>query len=205
MSERSNEIPLAKRFFPRLLPIMGDEKYKKIVARYQDLYSTHEHPNNPRLQRHLNEGILPGLALYQILRENGEPQDSALTIINHIFEELFSDNRSRMKTLGKLPFIYNILRLVIKPAMRQYPPEGWKIEWKQNDKNAIRFDMKSCFYFDTLTKYGAPELTASFCQVDDFIYENMSPAIKWQRTNTIARGQAYCDFCFARASKPQEK
>jgi hypothetical protein len=205
MSERSNEIPLAKRFFPRLLPIMGDEKYKAIVARYQDLYANHEFPINPGLQRHLIEGILPGLALYQILREKGESQENALLMIDQIFEELFSDNRSRMKTLGKLPFIYNILRLVIKPAMRQYPPEGWKIEWKQNDKNAIRFDMKSCFYFDTLTKYGAPELTASFCQVDDFIYENMSPAIKWQRTNTIARGQAYCDFCFARASKPQEK
>ena len=70
------------------------------------------------------------------------------------------------------------------------------MDWVQNDKNAIRFDMKSCFYFDTLSQYGAPELTASFCRVDDLTYGNMSPHIKWQRSKTIARGEACCDFCF---------
>jgi predicted ArsR family transcriptional regulator len=61
--------------------------------------------------------------------------------------------------------------------------------------------MKSCYYHDVLSGYGAAELTASFCRVDDLIYENMSPALSWQRTMTIARGDAYCDFCFARAKK----
>ena len=87
--------------------------------------------------------------------------------------------------------------------MRQYPPEGWDIDWKQNDKNAIRFDMKSCFYFDTFSKYGAPELTASFCQADDLIYGNMSPYLSWRRTMTIARGNAVCYFCFAQEIKQQ--
>ena len=56
--------------------------------------------------------------------------------------------------------------------------------------------MKSCFYYDVLSSYNAPELTASFCQVDDFIYSEMSPHIKWQRSKTIGRGDTYCDFCF---------
>ena len=102
-----------------------------------------------------------------------------------------------MKRIGKLPFVYLFLRIFVKYFMRQYPPEGWKIEWKQNDKNAICFDIKSCFYFDTLSKYGAPELTASFCRVDDLIYKDMSPYLSWQRTKTIAGGSTYCDFCFA--------
>jgi len=88
--------------------------------------------------------------------------------------------------------------------MRQYPPEGWKIDWLQNDRNAIRFDMKSCFYFDTFSKFGASELTASFCRVDDLTYGDMSPHIKWQRSNTIARGEAYCDFCFLPVKKQTE-
>jgi hypothetical protein len=104
-----------------------------------------------------------------------------------------------MKKLGRLPFIYYFLRLFIKPAMRKYPPEGWNIEWIQNDRKAIRFNMKSCFYHDVLSRYGAPELTASFCRVDDLTYENMSSALSWQRTMTIAGGDAVCDFCFARA------
>ena len=69
----------------------------------------------------------------------------------------------------------------------------------QNDKNAVRFNMNSCFYYDTLKKCGAPELTVSFCKVDDYIYGDMSRYVKWQRTMTIGRGDTHCDFCFARA------
>ncbi len=163
----------------------------------------HKLPKNPKLQWHLIEGILPGLAFYQILRESGKSQKSALAIIDQAFEQLFSNKVKKMKQFGRLPFIYPFLRLCIKTAMRQYPLEGWKMEWTQNDKNAIRFNMRSCFYCDILSKYGAPELTASFCRVDDLIYGNMSPYLLWQRTMTIARGDTYCDFCFARTSKRQ--
>jgi hypothetical protein len=201
MSKKNNDIPISKRFFPGLLPIVGDEKYNQVIARYHKLYSNHEVPKNPHLRRHLIEGILPGLALYQILRESGESQQNALAIIDEIFEKLFSDNRKMMGKIGKIPLIYPLLRLLIKPVMGKYPSEGWKIDWKQNDKNSIRFDMKSCFYFDTLSRYGVPELTASYCLVDDFIYGNMSPYLSWQRAMTIARGDAFCDFCFACVKK----
>jgi hypothetical protein len=196
MSQKIKEIPMSKRFFPGLLPIVGGEKYKQIATRYRELFSNYDLPENPNLQWHLVEGILPGLALYQILREGGETQENALVKVDQAFEVLFSDNFTKMKMLGKLCFIYPFLRKFIKPAMRQYPPEGWKIDWLQNDKNAIRFNMKSCFYFDTFSKYGAPELTASFCRVDDLTYGKMSPCIKWQRSKTIAKGDTYCDFCF---------
>jgi hypothetical protein len=194
---------MSKRFFPSLLPIIGDEKYKQVVARYQDLFEKHELPKHPALQFHPIEGILPGLVFYQVLRENGESQESALAIIDQAFEILFSDNFTKMKKLGRLSFIYPFLRKFIKAAMRRYSSEGWKIDWLQNDRNAIRFDMKSCFYFDTFSKYGAPELTTSFCRGDDLTYGTMSTHIKWQRSKTIARGEAYCDFCFLPVNEQQ--
>ena len=55
----------------------------------------------------------------------------------------------------------------------------------------------------TLSRYGAPELTASFCRIDDLVYGNMSPQLEWRPTQTIGRGAAYCDFCFARATRKQ--
>jgi hypothetical protein len=204
MSQKIKEIPMSKRFFPRLLPIVGNEKYQQVVARYQDLFEKYELPKHPALQWHLIEGILPGLAFYQVLQENGESQESALAIIDQAFEVLFSDNFAKMKKLGRLSFIYPFLRKFIKPAMRRYPTEGWKIDWLQNDRNAIRFDMKSCFYFDTFSKYGAPELTASFCRVDDLTYGTMSTYIQWQRSKTIARGAACCDFCFLPVKEQQK-
>ena len=117
---------MSKRYFPALLPIIGEEKYEQIYKRYADLYQNHDLPKSSLLKWHLVEGILPGLAMYQFLRESGQSQESALMVIDRTFEELFSKDRSKMKKLGNFSWIYNVLRLYIKPAMRRYPAEGWK-------------------------------------------------------------------------------
>ena len=62
MPEGSKVIPMSKRFFPALLPIVGDETYKQVVARYQELFEGRGLPKHPALRWHLMEGILPGLA-----------------------------------------------------------------------------------------------------------------------------------------------
>ena len=102
-----------------------------------------------------------------------------------------------MRRIGRLPFALLFFRVFLKSFMRKYPPEGWTIEWKQNSRDGIRFDMTTCFYHATLSTLGAPELTAAFCRVDDLIYSTMSRYVSWQRTTTIASGNARCDFCFA--------
>lgn len=193
----TTDVAVSKRFFPGLLPIIGDDAYERVIARYRELHSNQEWPTNPQLRWHLVEGILPGLALYQVLREGGKSQDSALDRVNRAFDQLFSDDVKRMKMIGRLPFALLFFRLSLKFFMRKYPAEGWKIEWRQNSRDGIRFDMTSCFYQRTLSKLGAPELTAAFCRVDDLMYSTMSRYVSWRRTMTIANGDAYCDFCFA--------
>jgi len=69
---------MLKHFLPGLLPPIGAESYEQVVAGYRELFSNHERPNSHALQRHLIEGILPGLAFCQILREGGKPQEDAL-------------------------------------------------------------------------------------------------------------------------------
>jgi hypothetical protein len=197
MTHRAMDLPVPKRFFPGLLPIIGDETYNRVIARHGELYSNQELPANPRLRWHLVEGILPGLALYQVLRESGETQDHALGRIDRAFDQLFSGDVKQMKRIGRLPFALLFFRVALKTFMRKYPPDGWTIEWKQNSRDGIRFDMTTCFYHATLSDLGAPELTAAFCRVDDLIYGTMSRYVSWQRTTTIAGGDAHCDFCFA--------
>jgi hypothetical protein len=197
----NNTIPLSKRFFPGILPLIGQKQYERVLNRYFDLYDKHSIPDNPVLKHHLVQGILPGLAYYQILREDGKSQESALEKTDQVFKEMYSGYAKSMQRLGRLPFFYSILRAYIKTAMKEYPADGWEMEWQQVDGDAIRFKMKSCFYYSTLSAYGAPELTASFCRVDDLIYGSMSSQVLWQRTQTIARGAEYCDFCFANARK----
>jgi hypothetical protein len=197
----NNSIPLSKHFFPGILPLVGQKQYERILNRYYDLYSAHAMPENGVLKHHLIQGILPGLAYYQILREDGKSQESALEKIDQTFEEMYSGYAKRMKRLGRIPLFYPILRAYIRIAMKEYPADGWKMEWQQVDGDAIRFRMNTCFYYNTLAAYGAPELTASFCHVDDLIYGVMSAQVLWQRPQTIGRGAEYCDFCFANAKR----
>ncbi len=178
--------------------VSGPTMTTRVAQRFASLYAAHALPASRRLRWHLQNQILPGLALYQLLREDGLSQDAALDKIAQTFVLAAAHDRRQMKLIGRLPFAYPLLRLVIKPAMHPYPPSGWAIEWVENSPQAVRFNMKSCFYHDTLAAYGAPELTASFCAGDDFVYGEMSPHIQWQRTQTIGRGAELCDFCFAR-------
>ncbi len=196
-TDTAEKVPVSKRFFPGLLPMLGHDRYGRVITRYRELYSNHELPANPQLRWHLVEGILPGLALYQVLRESGESQDVALGSVDRAFDQLFAGDAEQMRRIGRLPFALPLLRVFLKPLMRKYPPEGWAIEWKQNSRDGIRFDMTTCFYHATLSTLGAPELTAAFCRVDDLMYRSMSRYVSRQRTTTIASGDTRCDFCFA--------
>jgi hypothetical protein len=86
---------------------------------------------------------------------------------------------------------------------RRYPtghraaPEGWSTTWLEDSPARVAYDLTGCFYLDTLTAYGAPELTPSFCRMDDLLYGRLERA-RWGRTGTLARGDARCDFRFTR-------
>jgi hypothetical protein len=176
----------------------------KIEKRLGELHAGCQWAAGPQLRRHLREYILPGLAVYQALRAEGQSQETALASVNGLIALVVAPQRRQMAWLGRFPLVYPLLRLMIRPVMRQYPADGWQIKWLENSRDAIRFDMRSCFYFDTLSRLGAPELTASFCHGDDLVYGQMSPYVEWRRTQTIGQGAKYCDFCLARARRGAE-
>ncbi len=181
--------------FRRALPA---DTAARVHARVLHLATAGDRPAHPTLQWHLREYILPGLAHYQLLREAGHTLEAALAEVDQTLNRVMAPNRRQMQFLGRAPFIFPLLRLAIGPAMRQYPAPGWQLEWVENSAQAVRFNMHTCFYHETLSRLGAPELTASFCHTDDVVYGEMSPRVAWRRTQTIGRGATYCDFCFAR-------
>jgi hypothetical protein len=195
---------MPKTFKQALPQLFEPEVIEQIEQRFSELLAASPKPANRQLQWHLFEYILPGLAVYQALRAEGQDQEIALANVDKLFELIAAPFRRPMERLGRFPLIYPLLRLYIRTAMRQYPAEGWQTEWVENSADAIRFNMRSCFYFETLSRYGAAELTASFCRNDDLVYDKMSPYLEWQRTQTIGRGATHCDFCFARARKDNQ-
>jgi hypothetical protein len=184
------------------VPQFGLAHVERFERRLGELSADFKLPENRHLRWHLQEHILPGLAIYQVLRAEGQSTEDALAAFDRLLEAVVTPDRKRMARLGRFPWVYSLLRLTLRRAMRPYPADGWRIEWAENSREAVRFNMRSCFYFDTLSRQGAPELTASYCRGDDLIYGEMSPHLEWKRTQTIGRGADHCDFCFAPAAKP---
>lgn len=192
---------LPKRFHKALEQTTNAEMVSRVQERFLKLYHENELPENSQLQWHLREHILPGLAFYQLLRADGYSQTAALEKMDQMLECMVVSGQKKMRRVGRIPFAYSLLRGIIKPVMRQYPYPGWTIEWIENSPHAIRFNITSCFYHHTFSKYGAPELTAPFCRTDDLVYDGMSAQFKWGRTETIGRGASHCNFCFIKSSK----
>jgi hypothetical protein len=172
----------------------------RVQARYDELYAHRPRFHHPALRRHLEEGVLPSLALYQMLREENDDQEAVLAEIDRIVAAMVerSGRRRLVQLMGRLPDAFAILRIANRWAMKRvYPPEGWRFEWVEDSDQCIAYDARECFYLNVLAAYGAPELTAHLCVVDDLLFGNL-PGIFWGRTKTLSRGDDRCNFRFCR-------
>ena len=177
----------------------ADQFLERVQDRYVHLFAGRIRYQDAALRQHLEESILPGLALYQTLLETGQRPSQALVIVEQLFHAVLLEQRKQLEFLGRLPFFFMLLRFVTKPFVkRNFPARGWQIEWLATNRKLVAFDIHRCFYLDMLDAYGAPELAATFCNLDDLLYEDLSPYMRWERTKTLARGDDCCDFRFHR-------
>lgn len=173
--------------------------YAEMLARYRMLMDRKPSFGHPALRWHFENGIAPGLALYETLKSRRSGADLALADAREViaaFAQL-SPRRSALALLRYVPMRFEVFRHLTTFFMRQsYPPKGWDIVWRRNDGEALSFDIRRCFYQDVLAAYGAPELTAAFCAGDDVLFGALPPGITWERAGTLATGHAVCDFCW---------
>ncbi len=203
MKARAIRAPIMQVWQPKIEELFGRQESRRIVAGINRHYQTYLKDAPPVRSRalhiHLQRSILPLLALYQSLLEAGFTREESLDFAQKLFFHTLEKQRRQQETLGRLPFAYALYRWLVKPFMQiGFPKEGFKIEWVERSRGQIAFNMHACFYLNTLSQYGAPELTPIFCNADDFIYENSSPHIQWQRTQTLAKGGTLCDFRYIR-------
>ena len=200
MAERMPYADLWRReLADRLDPGAAAELMARVEARHAELYRDRTHYDHPALRQHLEDNILPGLALYRSLLDDGYDEADALPVVESLLAADILRRRRPLALLGRLPFFFWLLRAVTPRFMaRSFPPQGWQVEWRDEGRDVVAFDMKSCFYLDVLTAYGAPELTPVYCRLDDLIYEDLSSHVRWERTRTLGRGDDCCDFRFRR-------
>jgi hypothetical protein len=170
-------------------------------ARYDELYATRARPTRRALRVHLERGILPGLALYQTLLEESGNKQVAVAEVESLPTSTLTILSKLMPLLGRLPDPFAVFRHITAWVVGiGFPMEGWQVDPVEASDDCIAFDVRRCFYLDTLTGYGAPELTSVYCGGDDALFAMLPPSITWERTMTLGRGDNRCNFRWCRAS-----
>lgn len=160
-------------------------------------------PENRALRWHLKDRILPGLALYRVLlQEHDGNQQAALAEVDEAFRSrTLAKSRMLFAPMKLLPEPFRVFKLGFTQMMKKFPVEGWNFEYLENSDERVAFNNTRCFYLDTLTAYGAPELTASFCKTDDVMAELLPPSIRFIREHTLGRGDEVCDFQYCKVKQ----
>lgn len=135
-------------------------------------------------------------ALYRAMREHGVTQQQASQLIEEINWEVFGAGTMASFTLSRLrskklqtriQWILDLMFFVLftKPFRKQDVPA----------ENGIAFDVVSCPVADYFRQQGIPELTRyAACNLDHRMAREWG--VKLARTQTIAEGDARCDFRF---------
>ena len=171
----------------------------RVQQRYAELLDQGVTFESGALQGHLRENILPGLALYQTLRADGLDQEGALAQVDRVYTAQYQPDGTNLQ---RLTFIFKLLpgrfetfKWLVQNAMqRGFPSPGFELEYIPETDQNFGFDIQRCFYLDMLTHYGAPELTPSFCKIDDFTMSALPQEIQFRRTGTLGLGATHCDF-----------
>ena len=212
----SKRLPMTVRWFARLgirkldrwirqSSAPGGSFGAKARARYQTSAGCVSWPRGPVLRWHLAGYLLPGVALYQGLREAGWPTEQAAGAVGSALESDTQPRRRRFERYGRRRGFFTTFAIMTPPLTRLvYPSPGWQVEWLETSRHRIAFDMTGCFYLDTLTQLGARDLTRAYCRVDDILYQRVSPELAWRRTTVLATGGERCDFRFERLRRQDQ-
>ncbi len=203
-------MPFAEPWQRALAAKRGVAKAGRLIAdaeiRYRELYAERPRPASRALRIHLERSMLPGLALYQTLLAAGDERETALTTMDALCADSVTGLVRLMALLSRLPRPFAIFRRVEPWVVRLgFPEEGWGVEQVESSEDCVAFNVNRCFYLDTLTTYGAPELTRVFCDGDDVYFPALEPSITWERTTTLGRGGDRCDFRWLRAASERQE
>ena len=190
-------------WLPGLVAVHGQEEGIRLLRRaYEDwgaLLAEYPRPlPKPPLRQHLVNNIMTGTALYRVLlRVHGGDRAAALAEIEPLFKAwTHALYGGTMKVFRMIPFSFSFFKLATKIQLRSFPAEVWGTSWVEDSARRIAYNTFNCPYVTTLKDYGVPELAPFYCQIDDWMGEMLPPAIAFRRTQTLARGDALCDYAF---------
>lgn len=169
---------------------------EKLLALMKDV----DYRSSKYIRWHMDKNMLPAIAIYQTFKQFDSTCEKAYEYTDEVLQIFRLKNQKRNEWIGKLPFGYSAFKLFCRSVIsKQYPKQGWDIQWVQSNEKEVCFHMKSCIYVETTQKNGCPEMCSLFCKNDDIVLAGYRPAIIFERNETIAYGNNKCDFHFKNA------
>lgn len=175
---------------------------ERTQARYEKIFAERTQQENFWLRFHLERNIIPSLALYQILREDGASLKDGLVEVDRILTATFEPGFRLLALPFYLTDGFNYLRNTTLLTLKYvFPNNRFRTTLVENSSQTLAFDIHTCFYLDILNQYHARELTSIFCKMDDLLMSKMPRSIRWGRTQTLATGGEFCNFRFSKGEK----
>lgn len=193
------------------------KKYEpeKMIAksRFRDYYATWEPDNRLDLMSRMSQlleenseyadaknyshlcNLITALAMEQVLEESGKPRREAQETVANAMYDFLRPMVPKMQKLASLGCFVRILKITMPIKFGNTVGHGWEVEFPKCPGDTYSLITHRCIYHDIFSKYGMPEFTAVFCQVDDMMYSEL-PRAEFIYTQQIGRGGDMCDYSF---------
>lgn len=139
--------------------------------------------------------LITALAMEQVLEESGKTRREAQETVANVMYDFLKPMVPKMQKLASLGCFVRILKITMPIKFGNTVGHGWEVEFPKCPGDTYSLITHRCIYHDIFSKYGMPEFTAVFCQVDDMMYSEL-PRAEFIYTQQIGRGGDMCDYSF---------
>ncbi len=180
----------------------GDNLFAKEEVRLNELLDKTVGKTKSQMKT-LRVTIMPRIALYQVLQEEGYTKEEAYSIVKTYMVDVVSANMvKKFRKFDKIPFLYRLLKRNIKNNLIN--SDNWEATLVSEDKDSFAMDVHKCLWYDATVENNCPELCRAFCECDDITFAAFSK-VEFYREGSLGMGSNKCDFKFAKAKKEDRK
>lgn len=179
-----------------LIEEFGKDRANELFAGQEKALDTlikHTKNKSKNQMKMLVQTILPRIALYQILVQDGMPEEDIHEHMRkYMLEKVGAQKHSstaKMEAISGFYFLYSHIFLKVVRTS-----DLWESE-QHYSKDHFEVTMKKCLWHTACVENGCAELCPLFCEVDDVTYGGLKK-IGFSRTKTLGCGGDCCDFHF---------
>ena len=137
--------------------------------------------------------ILKRIALYRSVK----PYFDDAEALEYAKEYFYPQSESARRMLKLISRSNAGCTLFQKSFVQGLKADTWVSTIRQNDKDALIYDVTKCLYKDLCDFYASPALCSLFCDGDWLMFGDLKK-LKFERRYTLGQGGEVCDFVFTR-------